>query len=162
MTAADETRPVVRDLEIIGEPASTQIVELAKYWRSRCHGGPMPRRADIDPVQIPAHLPHIFMLDVLPNGDYRYRLMGTALVEGTGRDVTGRLLSDVHGGRPHVFRQLKALFDQVAQFKHPVYSRGLVFWLKNDDFRRFEGGYFPLSEDGEHVSIILAELFLIW
>jgi hypothetical protein len=162
MTLPGADEGAVRGLEFIAEPTSERIRALAAYWQSKRAGRAMPRRADIDPTEIPANLPNIFLLDVLPDGDYRYRLMGTALVNGTGRDLTGRLLSEVHGPRPEAYGQLKALFDQVVRDKRPVYSRGSVFWLADDEYRRFEGGYFPLSEDGETVNIVLAELFLFW
>ena len=39
---------------------------------------------------------------------------------------------------------------------------GVDYWLKSDEVRMFECGYFPLSDDGKTVNIILAELILYW
>lgn len=121
-----------------------------------------PRRADIDPAEIREHMPTLFMVEVLPQGEYRYRLVGSELVERTGRNATGKILSQLHAERPEVLRLLKARFDQVVAAKAPVFSRGEVYWLDGDEMRQFECGYFPLSEDGRNVSIILAELVLFW
>jgi hypothetical protein len=41
------------------------------------------------------------MMDVLDGGkDFRYRLVGTTLVEGLGRDNTGKRLCELYGDRP--------------------------------------------------------------
>jgi hypothetical protein len=150
------------EAETIAEPGSARIGDLAAYWRRKSAGRMAPRRCDIDPAEIREHMPYLFMVDVLPEGEYRYRLVGSELVERLGRNPTGRILSELHAERPRVYQLLKARFDQVVAAKGPVYSRGKVYWLDGDDLRRFECGYFPLSEDGKNVSIILAELVILW
>lgn len=121
-----------------------------------------PRRADIDPAEIRSHMPTLFMIDVLPDGEYRYRLVGTTLVGYSGYNATGRILSEAFAQRPSVLKLLKARFDSVVAARKPVYSQGQVYWLKSDEVRMFECGYFPLSDDGKTVNIILAELILYW
>jgi hypothetical protein len=152
----------IRNAEMLGEPESEQLQALAAYWREKCAGRFAPRRADIDPLDLRAHMPYLFLVDVLPNDEFRYRLMGTAIVEGTGRDITGKWLSELHGGTPDVMQRLKSRFDQVLATRRPVFTRGQVYWLGDGEFRRFECGYFPLSEDGQAINMILAELFLFW
>ncbi len=152
----------IRDAETVAAPESARLRALMDYWRSRCAGRVAPRRSDIDPADIRAHMPFLFLVDVLPGDQFRYRLMGTALVEDTGRDITGRLLSELHGANPDIMCRLKSRFDQVIATRAPVFTRGQVYWLGEGEFRRFECGYFPLSEDGRTVNMILAELFLFW
>ena len=159
-TEGEGARAGVREVETILEPRSPRIRELTRYWRSKRADRFAPRRADIDPAEIPTHLPYLFMVDVLPGGDYHYRLVGSELVARTGRNATGHRLSVLHGERPSVLSLLKARFDHVVEARAPVYSRGKVYWLGKDEYRSFECGYFPLSEDGETVNIILAELIL--
>ena len=59
-------------------------------------------------------------------------------------------------------------FDVTGRFRvrdngMPIDSRGEVYWeTSNDDLRMFECGYFPLSDDGKTVNIILAELIMYW
>ncbi len=144
-------------------PESNRIRALAAYWESKRGNRFAPRRADIDPTEIRAHMPSLMMVDVLPDGDYRYRLMGTALAEGRGRGATGQRLTELMADRPEAMRQLRERFDSVVAASAPVYSRGEVYWeTSNDDMRMFECGYFPLSEDGTSVNIILAELIMYW
>lgn len=147
----------------VAAPESQRIRELAAYWESKRAGRFAPRRADIDPAEIRAHMPTLMMVDVLPDGDYRYRLMGTELAEGRGRTATGQRVTELMADRPSALRQLKERFDSVVAARAPVYSRGEVYWETSaDDMRMFECGYFPLSDDGETVNIILAELIIFW
>ena len=48
------------------------------YWDDKRNGRLMPRRADLDPVDIPKLLPDIGLVDVVPDErQYVYRLIGT-------------------------------------------------------------------------------------
>ena len=52
---------------------------------------------------------------------------------------------------------------RIVATRAPVYSAGTVYWDGDDeDFRHFESGCFPLSEDGETVNIVLMELLVYW
>jgi hypothetical protein len=74
---------------MIGEchPGSLALYE---YW-NRCRGPyKMPARADIDPLEVPQLMRYLSLLDVLPGEPrFRYRLVGTGIVEYFGRDPTG-------------------------------------------------------------------------
>jgi hypothetical protein len=49
----------------------------------------MPSRADIDPTEIPFLLPYISLVDRL-DGQFRYRLSGTAIAQQFGQEMTGK------------------------------------------------------------------------
>lgn len=86
-SAADEAS--FSDMEIIAQPEVAPIRDLVAYSDKKRGDRFAPRRSDIDPTEIPRHLPHIHMMDVLDGGaDFRYRLIGTAIVQGLGRDNT--------------------------------------------------------------------------
>ncbi|MBL8705340.1 MAG: PAS domain-containing protein [Rhodospirillales bacterium] len=156
-------RPAIRDARIIASPATPEIQALAAYWESKRQGRMAPRRADIDPGDIRSHMPNLLLLDVLPDGDYRYRLVGTALAAGPGRNATGRRISEVFGDQPEVVRLFTARLDQVVASRAPLFSEGKVYWDGDDGkLRHFESGSFPLSEDGETVNIVLLELLTYW
>ena len=61
------------------------------YWRSKAKDGQLPARSDINPVDIPRLMPHVVILDVRrePVLDFRYRLIGTYVVEHLCADRTG-------------------------------------------------------------------------
>lgn len=76
--------------------ASERLRELAQYWNRKRGSHLMPSRGDIDPTEIPRLLPHLRMVDVLyePDLKFRYRLVGTAVVELMGIDITGRYIDE--------------------------------------------------------------------
>jgi hypothetical protein len=63
---------------------------LFQYWDGRRAGHRMPARADIDPLDVPQLMRYLSLIDVLPTVPrFRYRLIGTGIVEYFGRDSTG-------------------------------------------------------------------------
>lgn len=78
------------------EPLRDELALLLTYWRGKSAEQGLPSRQDIDPLDIPTLLPFIFLVDVLRDADrdlrYRYRLIGTRLVDRYGYDLTGRYL----------------------------------------------------------------------
>ena len=76
---------------------------LVSYWSSAAGGRPAPRRRDIDPpLDLPGYLPTTIMFDVERRGDaltYRYRLLGTRLVDFAGREVRGMTIEEAFGGQ---------------------------------------------------------------
>lgn len=149
------------DLEIIDRPEVRSIGEFAAYWDGKRAGRRAPRRADIDPAEIKPHLPHVFMVDVLEGGtDFRYRLIGTAITRGLGRDNTGKRVSELYESQPEARARLCAYFRFGIEARAPIFSRGRVFWASDAGFRRFASCLLPLSDDGAAVNILLAELFV--
>lgn len=66
--------------------------DLLTYWRAKRIDGRPPSRADIDPpVEAPDLLPHLMLIDVVPEG-FRLRLVGSELVRRAGVDNTGKTL----------------------------------------------------------------------
>jgi len=80
---------------LLRAPSRSVLESLHNYWLSRHRGSAFPRRRDIDPVDIPALLPNVFLIDVLrePELDFRVRLFGTRLVWQAG-ELTGKYLSE--------------------------------------------------------------------
>jgi hypothetical protein len=150
------------DLEIIERPEVPLMQDLVAYWDRKRGDRLAPRRSDIDPTEIPTHLANLHMMDVLDGGaDFRYRLIGTAIVEGLGRDNTGKRLSELYADRPEVLHKLVARFALVANERRPIFSRGRIWWLPDRSYRRFAGSSLPLSDDGVTVNIILSEFFAL-
>jgi hypothetical protein len=101
------------------------------------------------------------MLDVIDSGkDFRFRLIGTRIVEGLGRDNTGKLVSEAYGDRPEALAQLLAVFRLPLSRRVPIFARGRIFWIPDARYRRFTGASMPLSDDGLNVNIVLAEMFV--
>src|SRR5688572_2678657 len=92
-------RPALRQVRIWERTSSLDVlswcspktVDLYRYWDARRGLRPMPRRADIDPVDMRAWLSRVTLVDVdaVARG-FRYRLVGTEVVALRGFDPTGR------------------------------------------------------------------------
>jgi hypothetical protein len=82
-------------LQFLDAPVHPGIAALAAYWDLKRGVRELPDRADIDPSEITALLPHITISEVIDNGaDFRVRIFGTALVELVGEERTGKRLSE--------------------------------------------------------------------
>ena len=130
---------------------------LLDYWDSKRRDGRLPRRADIDPLEIPSLLPHIMLIDRLAEPErFRYRLVGTAIVEIrqglTPVDPTGRFVDEV----PHRM-SVDWLIDgmrRAARNRHPIRDHG-TYRPEHDKTGSYERLSLPLADDGETVNMLL-------
>lgn len=135
---------------------SDALQALHKYWTSKLAGRSMPRRADIDPTEIPKLLQHILLADVEHNPfRVRFRLVGTHIVNSVGRDATGRYFEEVY--QETLRDGMIELYANVVRSKMPVRYFGETV-IADKKFRDFESLHMPLSDDGRTVNIILAGL----
>jgi hypothetical protein len=133
--------------------SSAAIKQMYEYWRSKCQGDRLPRRRDNDPVEIPRFLPHITIVEVVPDERrYVYRLVGTKEVEIRGRDPTGKSVLDGFFG-PSLDDALSC-YNAVVTSRRPHYDDS-PYVTPNGRFSDDETLFLPLSEDGENVSRIL-------
>lgn len=131
-----------------------RLQEALDYWRSKSAGRPMPRRSDIDPIDIPKLLPHVMLVEVLQSGRYRYRLIGTENTDAQGVHATGRYLDEVLPGldyKTHVLR----LYDECVRSRRALYSECL-FVSPRDRIpeRHIKVLFLPVSEDGVTVNLV--------
>jgi hypothetical protein len=76
------TMVVGADPAIAGE---ARVLEFHRYWLARRGERRFPRRADIEPTDIPHLLPGIMLLDVTYDPlDFEYRLIGGDIVARSG------------------------------------------------------------------------------
>ena len=136
-----------------------RLLALYIYWSGKRGQRAMPCRADIDPGDVRALLPHILLIDVLEGGaDFRYRLVGTEIERHIGRPITGRLFSETLNGE--YLDYICSLHQRAIVEVAPVYSEndfndrrsgfGLVA-----DFKRAYRLMLPLSRDGTTVDMLL-------
>ena len=134
--------------------ASDRIKMMYRYWCSKCRGNALPRRADIDPTELPpGFLPHITIVEVVPDKRrYVYRLVGTKEVELRGQDPTGKSVIEAFFG-PSVEDALKC-YDTAVITRLPYYD--------NQPFNSADGHYtddedlfLPLSDDGQTINRVL-------
>ena len=77
------------------EPEHPIVEKVYAYWQKQAGDRAMPFFGDIDPIDIPALMPHITIGEIIDQEDMtiRIRLFGTALAQVTGDDRTGMTLA---------------------------------------------------------------------
>jgi hypothetical protein len=117
----------------------------------------MPSKRDIDPTEIhPKILPNMQIIDVIDDGArFRYRLVGTALVQANGKDYTGQYPEELLSEDRASF--VLNIYRTVCQSKGPLFTTNRYHTTKNIDLftNRI---YMPLSDDGMNVHYILGVL----
>ncbi len=127
---------------------------LYEYWDAARRGRRMPARADIDPVEIPWALGDLSLIDVLPDGRFRWRLDGTNLVDFFRCDMTGKELDRYP--HPEAAERLRVDFRKAVDTRAPHH-----FMNRYDDERRswrYQTLVLPLSDDGETVNMLVEML----
>jgi hypothetical protein len=124
------------------------------HWLAKRGERAMPRRSEIDPTEIPPKvLPNLQIIDVIDGGArFRYRLVGTALVEAYGRDFSGRIADELFPDDRLSFVQ--GIYRTVCTSKLPFFSRNKYHTPKDIDLFSLRI-YMPLSDDGAAVTHIL-------
>lgn len=126
------------------------------YWRSKAQTETLPRRADIDPLDIPALLPQIGLVDILLDQDpvvYRSRLLGTEITRHFGRDVTGKAAKQLYDDR--YLLQLETTYGQVVATRQPLLCRCHVPLIDGNmtAYHRFIA---PLASNGEDIDMLMS------
>src|SRR5215470_18008072 len=89
-----------------GPFASPDMNEVHAYWLAKRGQRRMPSRWDIDPGNLRRLLRNLMLVDVLYNPiRFRYRLIGTNIVDAAGEDRTGQCLESVFAANPSVREQ---------------------------------------------------------
>ena len=132
-----------------------KIDSLFCYWNSLRPASGLPARKDFDPTQIPDLLRNIWLIDVVPPAPrFRYRLVGTAIVEARGYDQTGGFLdqevADFPQSQTHADLQ-KVLAGNIS------WRRGVPDKMHRlNDIFSLERIFLPLASDGTNVDIVVA------
>ena len=135
------------------DPIPADLEPLFRYWDQKRGGRRMPRRGDIDPVELVPYLPAVMIVDVVADDRrYVYRLVGTREVDARGRDPTGRPVGEAFIGSSR--ERVLANYDRVQLTGRPHVDTGTVITTRDrlDDSHVI---FLPLSEDDQSVTQIL-------
>lgn len=125
--------------------------DFFRLWCERRGERDCPSRADFTPVELKRWLPHVVLLDYLPEKkDCRIRLVGTAIAELFPRDPTGMLIRDLHNG-DQTMLGLQAVID----WRIPIMAKDLSIEWADRSYRIFDSVNLPLSRTGETIDMIL-------
>jgi len=133
--------------------ADPRLRQIHAYWQSRCGDRRMPSRADIDPVDVPALLPFIFLVDVLSDPrDFRFRLTGTHFRDFSGLELTGLRIGEAFP--PEFAAEVHHHWSSCVDRGLPAVGSGRL-WLPGRDHVGWEGVILPLSPDGASANMLL-------
>jgi hypothetical protein len=138
----------------VSAPSLEPTKALLAYWRSKCPPDGLPRREDIVPAEIPRLLPNLLIAEPVDGGeDWLYRLIGTAIVDRHGKDMTGMRVSESFP--PDVAEAYIADYQHGAASREPWVVHG-NFVLPGIEHIRFESIGLPiLGRDGVTVWLLI-------
>lgn len=130
-----------------------RLVRLWQYWNELSIHGRLPSRGQIDPSQITPVLPWTFLIDVTSSDGFRYRLVGTRIVQDMGYDMTGQLVSRAYAGPDwdDVARDYRWVISQ----KRPCLTRNSVMLPATGTAYAYTRLLLPLAADGTEVDMLL-------
>jgi hypothetical protein len=133
--------------------------DLHTYWDGKRGSRRMPARADIDPLEMRAHLGNLILIDPLHMGDdFRYRLIGTHITRQHGRDSTGKTVRELYVDRePVIFDWTMTVLRAVFGHRAPVLASNRLRAV-GKEFIAANQLLLPLSDDGSSVNMILCEV----
>jgi hypothetical protein len=136
----------------LSAPVSYHL-DLYRYWVSKCGSRRMPARIDINPAEIPALLPYLSIVDRI-DGQFRYRLVGTAVAEQFGRDLTGSHVTSHVSDIPETIAAAQAMGERVFANPQPIFTTG-QFQTKLGALHNASALVLPLSDDGTNVNMVI-------
>jgi hypothetical protein len=149
---------MVPDIDLLDCAArDPRLQRLLAYWKEKSGAGLMPRREQIDPVEIPSLLPFALMTEVTPAGT-KMRLLGTSATIAYGQETRGKLVSDLQFGE-FTSRWAEA-FREVVESALPVSAAG-SFHNGASLLCDIEILLLPLSDNGSTVTHILGGLIIV-
>lgn len=142
------------------------LATLYAYWAEKCRGRSMPDRADIDPIEMRTWLGHLMLVERRPDGDYVYRLYGSAFVDQFKVDMTGQSISRLPPAQAEL---LRAEYDAAIKTAHPMSRRyTATFDFTSRDKRSnwqvertWERLVLPLSNGSSSVGMLLVAAYPI-
>ena len=81
------------------EMIHSEIRALYNYWERLRAGRPCPYRAEVDPRDMKGDARHLFVLEDLGQGNLRFRLAGTALIDAFGYEMRGMSARSIMSGK---------------------------------------------------------------
>lgn len=99
------------------------LANFYALWLRHAGERPYPARADFDVMELREWLPCLHLVELLPDGDLRYRVFASESARRVGAELTGRRFSEFRDGMP---RAAAAEVDYRASLES---GRPLAFYI---------------------------------
>ncbi|MCM0019105.1 MAG: hypothetical protein NBV67_03860 [Tagaea sp.] len=138
----------------VPDGADPRIVAFHRYWRSIAPApGVLPGRRHFDPIDIPALLPFVWLLDIVGRPPrFRYRLLGTSFSDEPLLGATGKFMDDL--APDFAISASYADYMAAATTGAVRWRRGLATYAYMPGWRRIERVLMPLAADGKTPDIV--------
>lgn len=131
------------------------LQDIARHWFKVCPREGLPSRDDIDPMDFPRLLASSYLLDCMDDGDFVFRVAGSAFRDLHGYEITGKRTSEIFT-RSDLTTQLWSDMRACTSDALPVYRQGYTIWRAPRPPLRFQRVMLPLGgHDGKTVKQIL-------
>ena len=140
-----------------------KIRRMIAHWESLAPApGVLPGRQHFDPVQVPDLLPHIWLIDVErgPQLRFRYRLLGTALMEA-GVPMRRGDYFDEAANQPQR-EEVASTLEMVVRERRPNWRRGVPKVEHSKHVSELERVMLPLATDGVTVDMLIGATLFYW
>jgi len=137
---------------LVSEPLERLLV----LWESKRRGGALPSRSDFTVEEFLGFGGRVALIDVEREPlRFRYRLVGTRIVEALGRDSTGRYFDELYA--PDYYRHIEAHFSGIIEERAPLRTTGNMAHIYKP-YVAVEGINIPLASDGGTVDMFIRAL----
>jgi hypothetical protein len=149
-----QNEPSIACVELaLRDPNYPDLAEAFGYWEEKRGARFAPARGDIEPLDLVQVLPRVMLADVTYDPvEFRYRLSGTGIARIHGAEPTGLRPRDLEPA------EYGALIDR--HYRQCVAERRPLLHLIILDATHRSRAYarllLPLSNDGEHVNMLMA------
>ncbi len=146
-----------REGDIAAAITYPNLLRLYDYWRACGDADRLPARRNIDPVEMAFILGNLILVDIERDSDggidgFRYRLIGTNLVDRLHVEMSGRRLDEHPDPSFRVFAH--RVYRRVAEGGVPIVLRQSA--VVDNRPRFYEVVLLPLAADGRTVDMVLA------
>jgi hypothetical protein len=150
----------VRTAIALDELRNPIVCEALATWRRLCGARKMPSRADMSPRVMRGFLKHMALIQIVEGGrDFRYRVVGDAVIMQQNVPLNGMTTSDLDARIPGYGAQLARAYARVYRHRVPLAYRGLYYRPADQHTFSHESIMAPLGDDGEtadHLIVVAA------
>jgi hypothetical protein len=140
----------LREPNVASFDQSGRLRSLHAHWRAQARGN-LPGPAIVDPIALRPWLGHLLLVDVVGNGEFKYRVYGTAVAETFGEDMTGR---SPGGFPPHHVEIIVGPYRAVAEDAKPRYTAHILA-IRERKFAVWERIVLPIAGASARVEQLL-------
>ena len=138
--------------QFLGPSAPDIVARFVSVWLSKCPDHGLPSLKDLDPVEMPWALPHIFLLHRNDAGRFAYQLVGEVMAGRLGGSLKGKTADQVF--EPDYAIQTEKRWEMSAEHRRVFFNQSYHHTASMWPVCATRVSM-PLSTDGETVDRIV-------